>query len=151
MSVKHFLFVNEQGEALHSVTGPQKPPADGWIEVDAKTLNEFAMMNKPYEKLVYKNGQWKKLPDPRPVFNVIPAKTLGKVGERISINFEGGEDGEQIIEYEKPNGAIGLLKVSVQDKKATASIIFTESGYYRFRGGDNWRASEEVTIAVFEE
>lgn len=149
--IKLYLVRDETGKVIGSQATPGTIDNPLYIEVDQETYNQFGRL-APYETLTFdeKAKTFIHHPDPRPVFKIVAERALQSVGITLTRDDE-AKDTEHIIEYERPDGSIGLVKAVFVKGSATIQITPTVSGYYHLRGSDTWKPEEEVSIAVVEE
>lgn len=152
----------EDGVVTGCQTGPQAIEEEGYIVVDEATYNLYGNMrrtpNTRKEYMTYDGKNFIKHPDPRPEISIVVPQEK-KVGEAVSVSVlrmsEGLEsrmkkNDEVLVEYETPEGRIGLVKARLREGVATASFTPSVSGYYRFHECDRYKTAERA-IAVYEE
>lgn len=153
--IKLYLVTDETGKVIGSQATPGTIDNPRYIEVDQETYNQFGQL-APYETLTFdqKAKTFTHHPDLRPVFKIAAERALSRMEQSVGIALtrdDEAKDTEHIIEYERPDGSVGLVKAVFVKGQATLQITPTVSGYYHFRGSDTWKPEEEVSIAVVEE
>ena len=154
-----YLVLDDNGRVRGCQTTKGTIDDERYVLVDAETYNQFGRLS-PYEYMTIEGKGFTVHPDPRPEIKVTCPATK-KVGEIISITLDQvslgreektiSKDVEELIEYETPDGRIGLIKASFRNGRATCAFTPDKSGYYHFRGNNNYKPEAETTIAVYEE
>lgn len=157
--MKLYLALDENSKVRACQVTKDTIADSSYIEVDEKTYNQYSSL-KEYETMTYENSKFISHPDTRPQMK-ITAPTLEKVGVRVIVGVEDavkkvGVKGslieeERIIEYECPDGRIGLLKAKFVNGVCQSGFVPDKSGYYRFTGSANYKPEEVITIAVYDE
>lgn len=150
----NLYFKVRDGKVVGCQTTKGEIDAEEYIKVDEATYNQFGKL-APYETMTYDGNEFTINPDPRPVLR-ITVNQQGKIGERVDIVVDQMDsklkvDAEQLIEYESPDGRIGIVKAKFNGGEAFISFTPDKSGYYSLRGSANYKPEEAKTIAVYEE
>ncbi len=159
------LYLNlKDGKVIGCQTGPsvdkktgKKIPArtgDDIVPVSEEIYNDFNRL-APYKEMVYDGKGFTVLPDPRPKI-AVAVPSLQKIGERVAMEItrdtkEISKDSEQLVEYEAPDGRVGLIRAEFRDGVARCSFTPDKSGRYRIRGNREYKLNQEAIIAVYEE
>ena len=159
-----YLNLNNEGKvvgcqtapSVDRATGKKKTPMqrDNIILVDEQIYNQYNSKGN-FEEMVYDKaqGKFEVLPDPRPEFRVT-APNSSRMGSLIDIDVDADllDADHVILEYEGPDGRIGLIRANIQQNgKARVNIRPDKSGYYRFGESSSYKLVEEQIIAVYEE
>ena len=159
-----YLVLDDAARVRGSQTTKGTIDQPGYVLVDEKAYNDFGKL-KEYESMTYdaETRKFTAYPDPRPQLRITaPASVkLGEPVDLVAVDIEQLSQGKGekaisessaiLIEYECPDGRVGLVRVSFSKGAAGCSFTPDKSGYYRFGGSANYKAEQDIIIAVYEE
>ena len=149
-----YLMIDEEGKVYGSQASPGRIDREDYILTSASDYNRYVQKDR-YEEMVYDKTQRKfeVLPDPRSELRVTVPNS-SRMGSLIDIDVDTDllDVDHVILEYQGPDGRIGLIRANIQQNgRARVNIRPDKSGYYRFGESDSYKLVEEQIIAVYEE